>query len=148
ALLAGASGQAAAEEIYRWVDENGVVNYSQLKPRGVDAQAIATAGGGAEPAESRPAPAQPAAASSGQPLSPEQEKMLEGLRAAEQSRQQELAKIRAENCQQSRDVLARLTVRDRIRVRGEDGQYRIMPEDERQERISEAQRNVAQFCAA
>lgn len=148
ALLLGASGHAAAEEIYRWVDENGVVNYSQLKPRDVNAQAIVTEGGGAEVAESRQAAAQPPTASSEQPLSPEQEKMLEGLRAAEQSRQQELAKIRAENCQQSRDVLARLTVRDRIRVRGEDGQYRIMPEDERQERISEAQRNVAQFCAS
>ena len=24
-------------EVYRWVDENGVVNYTQTKPRGVEA---------------------------------------------------------------------------------------------------------------
>jgi hypothetical protein len=32
-------------------------------------------------------------------------------------------------------------------VRGDDGEYRIMPEDERQQRIDEAQKNVALYCA-
>ena len=73
--------------------------------------------------------------------------MLEGLRAAEQARQQEIAKIKEQNCQQSRDVLARLTVKNRIRVKGPDGEYAIMPEDERQSRISEAQQNIVRYCA-
>ena len=27
-------------EVYRWVDANGVVNYSQIKPRGVPAEQL------------------------------------------------------------------------------------------------------------
>ena len=38
--------------------------------------------------------------------------------------------------------------KSRIRVRGEDGDYRIMPEDERQTRIAEAQENIALYCVS
>lgn len=153
ALLMGISGQTVADEIYRWVDANGVVNYTQLKPKDTAAEAITTQGAASRAAKTAPAeaPAQASATvtdpATGKPLSPEQEQMLDGLRAAERARQQEVAKIRAENCQQSKDVLARLTVKSRIRVRGDDGDYRVMPEDERQNRISEAQKNIALFCA-
>lgn len=150
-LLIAISGQTSADQIYRWVDDNGVVNYTQLKPRDAEAQAINTQGGATQAARTPPPAAAPAPVvdpATGQPLSPQQEQMLEGLRAAEQARQVEIAKIRAENCQQSKDVLARLTVKSRIRVRGDDGEYRIMPEDERQSRISEAQQNIALFCVA
>ena len=84
----------------------------------------------------------------GDTLSPEQQKMLEGLRAAEQARQDEIAQIKADNCEQSRDVLARLTLKNRIRVKGPDGEYTVMPEEERQERISKAQENVALYCVS
>ncbi|MGE0625797.1 MAG: DUF4124 domain-containing protein [Pseudomonadales bacterium] len=150
ALLIAFSGQTAADEIYRWVDANGVVNYTQLKPKDTEAEAITTQGGATRVAKAAPTPA-PASVTdpaTGEPLSPEQEQMLEGLRAAERARQQEIAKIKAENCQQSKDVLARLTVKERIRVRGEDGDYRVMPEDERASRISEAQKNIALYCAS
>lgn len=142
-VLVLASAQVSAEQIYRWVDENGVVNYTQQKPRDTDAEAIFTRSG-------RPqvvAEAQPAGVETAEALTPEQEKMLEGLRAAEQARQHEIAKIRDQNCQQSRDVLARLQLKNRLRVRGEDGEYRIMPEDERQERIATAQENVTRYCS-
>lgn len=150
ALLLAISAQALADQIYRWVDDNGVVNYTQLKPRDTEAQAITTQGGTPRVASTAPAAAPAAVAdpATGQPLSPEQEQMLEGLRAAERARQAEVAKIKAENCQQSKDVLARLTASDRIRVRGEDGDYRVMPEDERNSRISEAQQHIALYCVS
>jgi hypothetical protein len=148
-LTALGAMSVAADTIYRWVDENGVVNYTQQKPRDTDSEAITTRGGPHAVAK-QSAAAQPAPVSdpsTGEPLSPEQKKMLQGLRNAEQARQDEIAKIKAQNCQQSRDVLARLSVKSRIRVRGDDGEYRIMPEDERQQRIDEAQKNVALYCA-
>ena len=145
AVLAMTSLSVAADEIYRWVDENGVVNYTQQKPRDMDSQTIVT-NTGAPRAVSDPAPVTPTSSATGQPLSAEQEKMLEGLRAAEQARQDEIAQIKADNCQQSRDVLSRLTLKNRIRVKGADGEYTIMPEDERQSRIAEAQENIALYC--
>lgn len=148
-LLLTAGFTASADEIYRWVDENGVVNYTQQKPRDMDSEAIVTDSGGPRVVRNAPAPAPVPAtsAATGEPLSAEQEKMLEGLRAAEQARQEEIAKIKAQNCQQSRDILERLSVKNRIRVKGADGEYTTMPEDERQSRISEAQQNIVRYCA-
>jgi hypothetical protein len=136
--------------VYRWVDDNGVVNYSQLKPEGIDAELV-TAGTG----QRVPTPASTQTASSDAPADPNddrdlnesQREMLRDLRAAEEARQQEVARIREANCQQSRDVLQRLTSRGRIRVVGEDGQERVLPEEERQSRIDEAQRAVAANCS-
>ena len=144
-LLTLTSFSVSADKIYRWVDENGVVNYTQQKPRDKEAEAIATDAGSSRAVKQSSAPV--TSASTGEPLSPEQEKMLEGLRAAERARQDEIAKIKEQNCQQSRDVLARLTLKNRIRVRGPDGEYTVMPEEERQERISEAQENIVRYCA-
>lgn len=147
-LLTGLS--ASADEIYRWVDENGVVNYTQQKPRGTESETIVTQSGSARMARNAPAPT-PAPVSSpatGEPLSPEQEKMLEGLRDAEKTRQNEIAKIKEQNCQQSRDVLSRLTMKSRIRVKDDNGDYTVMPEDERQDRIGKAQENIARYCVS
>ena len=148
ALLALASLPASADKIYRWVDAGGVVNYTQQKPRDTESEAIITQGGTSRPVRQAPAPVPELSAATGQPLSAEQEKMLDGLRAAEQARQAEIAKIKEQNCQESRDVLARLTLKSRIRVRDEDGDYRVMPENERQERIARAQENVALYCVS
>jgi hypothetical protein len=145
-LLVLVSVSASADEIYRWVDENGVVNYTQQKPRDTDAEAIVTNTGSPRTVTDTPAPAPVTSPSTGEPLSAEQEKMLEGLRAAEQARQDEIARIKEQNCRQSRDVLSRLTLKTRIRVKGPDGEYAVMPEDERQERISAAQENIARYC--
>ena len=148
ALLALASLPAAADQIYRWIDENGVVNFTQQKPRDTEAETIVT-NSRAPRTASKPAPAvPPSSAATGEPLSAEQEKMLEGLRAAEQAREDEIARIKSENCQQSRDVLSRLMLKNRIRVKGPDGEYTVMPEDERQERISKAQENIVRYCAS
>lgn len=146
ALVALASLPAAADQIYRWVDENGVVNYTQQKPRGTEAESIVTDTGAPRAVSTTSTVAAPASAATGEPLSAEQEKMLEGLKAAERARQDEIARIKADNCQQSRDVLSRLTLKNRIRVKGPDGEYRVMPEDERQERIGKAQENIALYC--
>jgi hypothetical protein len=152
ALLCPFAPSVSADEIYRWVDDQGVVNYTQQKPRGQEAEKIQTkAGTRTKSTAATPAAASPAATglASGteKPLSAEQQKMLEDLRRAEEARQEEVARIKEHNCQRSREVLTRLTVKNRIRVADESGEYRVMPEDERQQRISEAQENIALYCA-
>lgn len=142
-LLMGAS-------VYRWVDENGVVNYTQLKPEGVDAELVSSdTGQRIETPAKAPQPVadtQPTA-SGEQPLNESQQKMLDDLKATEAARQAELAKIRDANCKQARETLQRLTSRGRIRVVGDDGNERVMPEEERRRRIEEQQRAVAVNCS-
>ena len=45
-------------------------------------------------------------------------------------------------------LITDLSAKERIRVRGDDGQERIMPENERQRRISEAQKGIVDNCEA
>lgn len=147
-VLIGLCLNATAAEVYRWVDENGVVNYTQQKPRDTDVEMIATNAGVSRVVEEPVAPPIPQSTATGQPLNEEQQKMLEGLQAAEKNRQDEIARIKEQNCQQSRDVLSRLTIKSRIRVKGDNGEYAVMDEDERQDRISQAQEGIALYCAS
>ena len=145
--LACGAFTANADEIYRWVDDNGVVNYTQLKPRDADSEAIAMRGGTKRAVDDAPVSEPVTSVTTGTELNEEQQAMLEDLQAAERARQDEIAQIKAQNCQQSRDVLDRLTVKPRIRIKGEDGEYRVMGEDERQDRIAKAQEGIALYCA-
>ncbi len=135
-----------AADIYRWVDANGVVNYTQQKPKGVDAELVSGAHDtGAVAAQTPQAVSQPESAA--QPaLNDEQQSLLRDLQAAEEARQQEVARVREDNCTRARSVLTRLTAKGRIRVRDDDGEYRIMNEEERQSRISEANQGIAMNC--
>jgi hypothetical protein len=147
------SGFVQAEEIYRWVDADGVVNYTQQKPRDIEAQALTTQRGAPTRVRSTSTnnatpSAQGSAENSEQPMTDAQQRMLEELQAKEQARQQEVAEIREQNCSKSRRVLSDLSAKERIRVRGDDGQERIMPENERQRRISEAQQGIVENCDA
>ncbi len=134
-----------AEVVYRWVDADGVVNFTQQLPRGVKAQEITTREGA--PSVIRNVEEVTENTERGQPeLSDEQQAMLDELRAAELVRQEEVTKIRAANCQQSREVLSNLSLTARIRVRDSDGVERVMGEDERLRRIEEAQQGIVINC--
>ena len=136
-------------EIYRWVDLDGIVNFTQLKPRGVPAQQIVTGKHSTivteaiDPLDGEPLGGQ---SNNGVRLTPEQQQMLDDLEAAEQVRQDEIAKIKKASCSKSRNLLGRLSRTSRIRVRDSDGSERIMGEDKRQQRITDAQRGISENC--
>jgi hypothetical protein len=147
------SGSIQAEEIYRWVDADGVVNYTQQKPRDVAAESLITQRGAPTRVRSSSARSSDPSARTDtdgteQPMTDAQQRMLEELKAKEQARQQEVAEIREQNCSKSRRVLSDLSAKERIRVRDDNGQERIMPEDERQRRISDAQKGIVENCDA
>jgi hypothetical protein len=140
--------------VYRWVDANGVVNYTQQQPPGVNADHIEADSGrrlddAATPPESAPAAAADTTATA-QPskdrLTDAQREALAGLEAAEQGRRDELANLKKANCERAQGVLDRLSANGRIRVRDADGIDRAMTEDERQERIGKAQHDVVDNC--
>ena len=135
-------------EVYRWVDEDGVVNYSQTRPRGVESERLITEVG-------RSSNQQPAENSTSigrfqddDGLSAEQQRLLRNLEAEEQIRQRELARVAEGACTRARDMLNQLTARGRARIRDAEGEVRVLPEEERQERIRVAQLEVVENCAS
>ncbi len=163
-VAAGVTSQASADT-YKWVDDAGVVNYSERKPRGIPVERIEVISEGrsrrarAEDFDEPVAASTPVQASYTPPaingsgvdranLNEDQLAMLDDLEQAEAERQAQVARIRADNCDRSRRVLDNLQSRGRIRVTGADGTNRVMPEDERSRRISEAQQGVAANCDA
>lgn len=150
-------------DTYRWVDDGGVVNYSELKPRGVPVDRVTRIVGAESSQTTRqpdrraarsapPAPvARPVVANNNaddKNLSPAQREMMRNLQQAENGRQQQVAKIRQDNCERSQRALTNLSAKDRIRVRADDGSQRVLPEEERQQRIREAQQGVVVNCDA
>ncbi len=148
----------AAAETYRWVDNNGIVNYSERKPKGVDPARLTVIGDKASRRQSRtrelpnadsPTPvAQNTGATEPAPaeLNEKQQKMLEDLQRAEAERLANVAQIKADNCERSRRVLANLSTNGRLKVKGEDGNVRVLPEEERLQGIADAQRGIAANC--
>ena len=145
-------------DTYRWVDDNGVVNYAERKPRGIPAERVTVIEGDSASlsvASQQPSPA-PArnyststAPTSGMPaLDDRQQDMMAELQQNEATRQEQVAKIRKDNCERSRRVLDNLSVNNRIRVRGDDGNERVITEPERQQRIAEAQQGIVANCDA
>jgi Domain of unknown function (DUF4124) len=131
-------------DIYRYVDANGVVNYVQQLPYGVQGERIKTVAGAPSVAESATAPAPKA--DEQPPLDPKQQAMLDDLKKADQARKDEIARIRDANCTRSREVLEKLTTYGHLRVTEPDGQQRKMPEEEREQRIAEAQKGIVTNC--
>ena len=151
----------ASAETYRWVDANGVVNYSERKPRGVPANQVTLISDRATRPSSTPTTpdytvpgstdnASPSGNSAGAidttNLNADQRDMLADLQQSETERKAQVAKIRKDNCERSRRVLKNLSNVGRIRVRGEDGQERVLTEEERSSRIQEAQNGIAINC--
>lgn len=137
-----------AADVYRWVDANGVVNYTQQKPAGINAVLISSTG---RVRSSNPPPAAmvepiPAPGAAAPELTSEQQKMLDDLKTAEAERLVAYEAAKKDNCERSRRVLEYLSANGRVRVRADDGSQKVLPEDERQQRIADAQRGVAENC--
>jgi len=134
---------------YRWVDDNGVVNYAERKPRGISEDRVTVVAGDDSAASARnsSSSASPVPATGGMPpLDDRQEQMMAELQRNEANRQEQVATIRKDNCERSRRVLNNLSVNNRIRVRAEDGNERVITEEERQQRIAEAQQGIVANC--
>ncbi len=133
--------------MYRWIDKNGVLNYSQIKPEGVDAEKVLTRSNMTTRDSATP-PSDPALdAAAGKPkLTEGQQRKLDELKALQQQEEQQIAEIKKSNCEKSQKVLERLKLKEHVRVRNTDGTERVIGEDERQQRMNEAQIGIAINC--
>ncbi|OOZ35377.1 DUF4124 domain-containing protein [Solemya velesiana gill symbiont] len=130
-------------EVYRWVDENGATIYSQTRPTsGVTVEIIK---------------ATPTKTSKGEESSPE-DRLRQQTEASDEAKEQtesedleqefkaEEARIKKENCKSARHNLKLYqTLGNRI-VKHPDGTYKRYSEEERQEKITQAEKQISEFC--
>lgn len=133
-----------AADVWMWVDSNGITNYTQQKPRGIDAIRIAASDIGRTDVERATTPTKR------EPTEPDltadQQRTLEQLKTEQKANEVEVAAQRRKGCEQAKARLTTLLQNSRVRVKEEDGTERALGEDERQRKISEAQEHIARNC--
>lgn len=131
-LLATLSNPAWAAQVYKWVDAQGTTHFGAQPPQGQTAESINTL--------TAPAPAAPPAA----PRAAEEDPQA----AIDEKVRREVAEQasrRKDYCETMRTNLAQLQNNPRVRVKEGDEMRRI-GEEERQARIAEARKLIAEEC--
>ncbi|WP_405120228.1 DUF4124 domain-containing protein [Pseudomonas leptonychotis] len=137
-LLLAMSATAMASQVYKWVDEKGVTHFSAQPPQGQQATSVNTATPQPKPA---PAEASKAAPTFESIADPEQAAIDEKVKQEVAAKEAERKKY----CTDVRTNLAQLENNPRVRVEV-DGEIRRLSEEERQTRITEAQKSISENC--
>ena len=139
-ILLFISATAASAQTYRWVDEHGVVSYSQIPPPSGEAETVnlysnpKSAGGDA------------------QERLDQMRQQLEDRREARRLASDEKAKAREEmdrrrrKCEAARGNLQKLEGLGTRLLKTSDGQYRRLTEEERQSKMQQERENMKQNC--
>ncbi len=134
ALFGALLFEPAMARMYKWVDEDGQVHYSQQPPMDKKSEHIK---------------ATPPPRSSGKSADKDtKEADAEQATAEEDETKQYKVETEASikrNCKQARDKLTSFTMRGRVQV-NEGGTYRTLTEEERQAGIAEAKKRIKQYC--
>lgn len=128
-----------ASQVYKWVDENGVTHYGERAPAGKAFSTVKTYG------------EVPGAEAASQRLQQQRTDTMDAENkhtdtAAQKKIAEEQARIRAENCKGARNNLKTLQENARVRILGDDGEFRYLSEEERQQEIASAKETIAQDC--
>jgi len=128
-------------DVYRWVDENGVVVFSQTPPQEGEAEKFKTRGARA--------PEQAAAAR--KRIADQQQQVDDYLEDKElatekQAREKELKEAMARNCEAARRNLAGLEASRNRLTRMPDGSVVRLTEEQRQEKINQSKAQIKEYC--
>lgn len=141
-MLAGTAGIAGStDKIYKWVDQHGTIQYSQMPPpTGSEVLEVRTVAPPADEAAAERARLQ-------QETEALDERMEERKEAAAEAEQQaKNRKIRQDNCTIARRNLAELQQGGIKRYRLPDGTVLRLTEEDRQKRIAETEAEIAENC--
>lgn len=130
----------AMAKLYKWVDENGVTQYTQTPPPKADFSQVNP-------------PSKPAV--DPQKAQSDLEKRLEVF----QGRRDDVAKGKAESdkkaaekaektakCKKARKNLTNLQTHARVRNTDKDGKVTLLSEEKRQEKITQANKAIKEYC--
>lgn len=144
-LVAGVA--LAAGEVYRWVDESGVVHFGSQPPPGIEATRVNVP----KPPPAPPAPATTEAAGPGTAEEPEEEELsyAQARRKERADRRAERTEERAEldrQCAAARQRVEWVEPGPRVLVTGDDGEPRRLTDGERDEILNDAKAFLADNC--
>lgn len=144
-LVFSATDAAAEDEIYRWVDENGVVHFGDRRGGQADAEKIEVPDTRSSSSQSSAAPASTDTAQPQEPqVSYAQQRRDE--RAKKRQEYAEEKEIIDAACKQRRQIVAQLEPSTRVMVENEDGTVSRMDDDERLKMLDEAKAYIAENC--
>jgi len=148
-VLLYASTSNAEDDYYTWIDENGVVNYSEHNPQGLDARFVSRShrfGYQSDEPLEQETPEQTGAKGTAAPA-PEKERDIDAEIAIQKARiDKEIAAAKKSNCNIGKLNLAQLENYNRIKVEDEDGQIRVLSEEEKQSRVDKAKTTISENC--
>ncbi|MFJ2366424.1 DUF4124 domain-containing protein [Pseudomonas sp. NPDC087697] len=130
-LLIGLSPLCMAGQIYKWIDSQGVTHFDAQPPQGQEATTVVK-------------PTLPA----GKPTAPPHSSAIGDQQAIDNSVKKQVAEQQAQLktfCEQARTNLAQLQNNPRLREEV-DGELRRLTDQQRQERITEAQKQIKDNC--
>lgn len=145
AFAISATDAIAEDEIYRWVDENGVVHFGDRPPANTEADRVSI-----QPSKiSNTAPSSDS--TSDDPYAPAASvpsvaQQLRDERAEKRAEAAENARIVAEACAQRRTIVSQLEPSTRVMVRSEDGTVTRMDDNVRLETLNEAKAYISANC--
>ncbi len=139
-VFATASPAADTQDIYKWTNDQGEVQYTQFPPAGRPVEILH----GALP----PAPSHENSGNDLQKqldaMEQQNDKQLQETRDAEQ--QAEIQKIRKKNCEIAHKNLINLQRGGNVRYMGPNGEAIRLTEEERQKRIDETNQQIKENC--
>lgn len=126
--------------MYKWVDENGVTQYTQYPPPTGKSEVMVPPPPPAEDPEG--------AQQRLEDLLKKQDDQRKAATTAEQERtkSEEQAATREKNCQMARSNLEKLTTGGRKRVIGSDGVATYLTDEDRAAHIAKAKQQIEEFC--
>ena len=144
AITMAATDATAKDEVYRWVDDKGVVHFGDRPPEKTDAEAI-------DLRESDSTGVQPSTnpAATADALDEAEPSYAQQKREARAEHRKEAAESQAAidaGCQQRREIVAQLEPSTRVMVRGEDGEVYRLDDNERLKALDEAKAYIAEKC--
>ena len=138
AIALAASVQAS--EVFKWVNEEGVTSYGEHAPTDKDYSMIKTYG-------EVPSDAEEAKQRLEQQRADKKMADEKDLDYAEQKKiADQQAKVRAENCKGAQNNLKTIQENARVRLLGEDGEFRYLSDEERQQQIDTAKEMISANC--
>ena len=141
-LVLSGTDSIAQEEIYRWVDENGVIHFGNQPGNQADAERVEIQ---KAPENNSPSFSDPVSADTGLPQ-PSYAQQQRDERAERHRETLERSKKTAHTCDQARLVVAKLEPMPRVLVTYPDGTTKRMDDNERLEKLAEAKEYIAKNC--